>query len=73
MRLVPWITLVAAGVVAMSPLGQDIYHSSFVSGEQLSNSIGQFLLLMMLSGAVACALVETGFRFWLQRRRVQGS
>jgi len=53
MRLVPWFTLVAAALVAVSPLGQDVYRSSFVSGEAISNSIGQFLLLVMLAIAAA--------------------
>ena len=72
MRLVPWITLVALGVVAISPLGQDVYHSSFVSAEGISNSIGQFLLLVLMTGAAGCAVIEIGVRYWLRRRRLQG-
>ena len=70
MRRVPWITLLAAGGVAISPLGQDVYHSSFLSGERLSNRIGQFLLMIMLATAVGCAAIEVGIRYWLLRRRV---
>jgi hypothetical protein len=70
MRLVPWFTLVAAVLVAVSPIGQDVYHSSFVSGEAISNSIGQFLLTVMLAIAAVCAAVEIGVRYWLRRRRV---
>ena len=72
MRLVPWFTLVATALVAVSPLGQDVYHSSFVSAEGISNSIGQFLLMVMLAGAAGCALIEIGVRYWFARRRVQG-
>jgi len=71
MRLVPWFTLVAAALAAVSPLGQDVYRSAFVSGEAISNSIGQFLLLVMLAIAAACAAIEFGVRLWLRRRRLR--
>jgi hypothetical protein len=72
MRLVPWITLVAVAIVAISPLGQDVYHSSFVSSESISNNIGRFLLAVIISAAAGCALIEIGVRYWLRRRRYQG-
>ena len=71
MRLVPWFTLVAAALAAVSPLGQDVYRSAVVSGEAISNSIGQFLLLVMLAIAAACAAIEFGVRRWLCRRRLR--
>ena len=63
MHLVPWFTLVAAAAVAVSPIGQDVYHSGFVSAEGISNSIGQFLAAVMLAIAAACAAVEIGVRY----------
>ncbi len=71
MRLVPWITLAAAAIFAISPLGRDVYHATFISAEGISNSIGQFLSLVVLAAAAGCTLIETGVRYWLRRRRVQ--
>jgi hypothetical protein len=69
MRHMPWFTLAALVVVAISPLGQDVIHSSFFSGEQLARSIGQFMFVTGLAIAVALALVEWTIRYYLRKRR----
>ncbi len=69
MRQMPWFTLAAAIVVAISPLGQDVIHSSFFSGEQLSRSIGQFMFVTGFAIVVVLALVEWTVRYYLRRRR----
>jgi hypothetical protein len=73
MRLVPWITLAAAAALFISPLGQDVIQSSFYSNEQLSRTIGQFLLMCILGGAIVLAAIEWGVRFYLQRRRARAA
>jgi len=69
MRHVPWFTLAALAVVAISPLGQDVIHSAIFSGEQLSRSIGQFMFAPGLAIAVLLALVEWMVRYYLRKRR----
>ncbi len=71
MRLVPWFTLAAAIVVAISPLGQDVIHSSFFSGEQLSRSIGQFMFATGIIIAVVLALIEWTIRYYIRKRGKQ--
>ena len=73
MKQVPWLTLVAAAIFLVTPLGTDLIHSSFFSGEQLSRSLGQFVLLMFLVGIVALAAIEWGAKVYLQRRRKAGA
>jgi hypothetical protein len=68
MRLVPWITLAAAVVLFITPLGHEVIQSSFYSGEQLSRTIGQFMLMCILGGVVVLAAIEWGVRFYLRRR-----
>lgn len=68
-RRVPWFTLAALVAVAISPLGQEIFQSSFVSGEQLSRSLGQFLLAVILAIAAALAAIEALVRHYLHKRR----
>ena len=65
----PWFTLAALIVVAISPLGQDVIHSSFFSGEQLSRSIGQFMFATGLAIASALGLAECTIRYYLRKRR----
>jgi hypothetical protein len=69
MRHVPWFTLAALFVVAISPLGQDVIRSSFFSGEQLSRSIGQFMFVTGLAIAVVLALIGWTSRYYLRKRR----
>ena len=69
MRQVPWFTLAAAIVAAISPLGQDVIHSSFFSGEQLSRSIGQFMLVTGFVIAAVLALIEWTIRYCIRKRR----
>ena len=68
MRHVPWFTLAAAILFFLSPLGQSILQSAFYSGERLSNSIAQFMLMVVAGIAVALALLEWGIKYSIRRR-----
>jgi hypothetical protein len=69
MRHVPFTTLIAAAAFCMTPFGRDLLYGAFQSSEHISNSISQFLLLVVLAVAGRLALVEWGVRFYLRRRR----
>jgi hypothetical protein len=51
------------------PARQDVIHSAFFSGEQLSRSIGQFMFATGLAIAVVLAVVEWTTRYFLRKRR----
>ena len=72
MRHVPWITLIAVVIFFATPLGQSLYHQAFVSGEQLANSLAQFLLLVIVGIAIALALLEWSVKVLIRRRRARG-
>jgi hypothetical protein len=65
----PWITGVVAPIAAISPLGQEVLHGSFLSGEQLARSISQFLLTVAIASLAGLALLEWLVRMLLARRR----
>lgn len=69
MRQWPWITLVAALLVAVSPLGQSVFDGAFVSGEQLSRSIAQFLLTIGLAIFIGLGFIEWLIKWYVRRRR----
>lgn len=71
MRHVPWFTLVVTVIFFASWFGQDLLRQAFVSGEQLSNSIAQFMLLVILGIVIALALLEWGVKFLIRRRRAR--
>jgi hypothetical protein len=73
MRHVPWVTLVAAALFCASPLGRELYHNAFVSGETISNDLGRFLLTVVAAIALALALIEWTIKFYLRRRRRAGA
>jgi hypothetical protein len=69
MRRWPWITLILAVLVAISPLGREVLEGAFVSGEQLSRSISQFMLAVGLAMLAGLALLEWLAKWLLTRRR----
>jgi hypothetical protein len=71
MRRWPWITLIAAILLVISPLGQDVLHGAFYSGEQLGRSLSQFLLEVFIAILAGLALVEWLVRFLWARRRAK--
>ena len=71
MRHVPWITLVATVMFFASWFGQDLLRQAFVSGEQLANSIAQFMLMVVAGIVLALAVLEWGVKFLLRRRRAK--
>jgi hypothetical protein len=69
MRRWPWITLILAVLVAISPRGREVFYGAFISGEQLSRSIAQFMLAVGLAILVSLALLEWLAKWLLTRRR----
>ena len=66
----PWITLSILAVVSLNPIGLEVIHSAFSSGEQLARTLGQFLVYCALGVAFAVGLIEFGIRkFLLTRQR----
>jgi hypothetical protein len=73
MHHLPWITLVIVAVFAVSPFGQSLYHSAFVSGEQLANSIAQLMLMIIVGIAIGLAALEWGVKVLIRRHRAKGA
>ncbi len=67
----PWITVVLAVLFCFTPLAWEIYHGAFISGEAISNSLSQFLLIVVIGIAIVLLIVETLIRWWWRRRRKQ--
>ena len=65
----PWITLLLAAAAALNPVGYDIITNAWNSGEQLSRSLGQFLVYTALGIAAAVGLLEFGVRKFLISRQ----
>jgi hypothetical protein len=58
----PWITLVVAVPAGVSPLGQELFYSAFLSGDQLGRSIARPIFFMG-----AALLIVLVFTEWLVR------
>ena len=69
----PWITMLLAVLVIISPLGREIIHDAFFSHEPLSQSIAQFLLYIGIAVAVLIGGLEWLVRVIISRRRARGA
>jgi hypothetical protein len=69
----PWISMLLAVLVIISPLGRDILHDAFFSGEALSRNIAQFVLLIGLAILVVITAIEWLVRMIISRRRARGA
>jgi hypothetical protein len=69
----PWISLLLAVLVIVSPLGREIIHDAFFSGEALSRNIARFMVYVGLSGLALIAGLEWLIRLIISRRRARGA
>jgi hypothetical protein len=69
----PWISLLLAVAVILSPLGREVLHDAFFSGEALSRSISQPLFFAGLAILVLIAVIEWLVRMIISRRRARGA
>ncbi len=67
----PWVTCLIAAAAALNPVGFEIIRQAFASGEQLSRTLGQFLVYCALGIAAVVALIEFGIRKFLIARQRQ--
>ena len=65
--------MLLALVVIVSPLGRDIIHNAFFSGEGLSRNIAQPLFFTGLGIAVLIGAIEWLVRMIICRRRARGA
>ena len=65
----PWITVALGAMFFVLPLGQEIVHGAFFSGEQLSRNISQPLLAMVFAAWAVLVAVEWIVRRLIARRR----
>jgi hypothetical protein len=69
----PWISLLLAIAAIVSPLGREVIHNAFFSGEALSRNIAQPLFFMGLGIAVLVGVIEWLVRTIISRRRGSGA
>jgi hypothetical protein len=65
MKRWPWISLAVAAIAVLNPLGQDIIHAAFFSGEQLSRNIWQ----PFVYGAALILILLIALEWWIRKRR----
>ena len=69
----PWGSILLAVLVAGSPLGQEVIHNGFFSGEALSRNIAQPLFFIGLAIFALIAAVEWLVRAIILKRRARGT
>ena len=69
----PWISLLTAIVAIVSPLGREVIHNAFFSGEQLSRNIAQPIFLIGLAILILMGALEWLVRLVVFKRRARGA
>ncbi len=69
----PWISLLTAIVAIVSPLGREVIHNAFSSGEQLSRNIAQPFFLIGLAILILMGALEWLVRLVVFKRRARGA
>ena len=69
----PWISLLLAVLVGISPVGREVVHDALYSGEALSRSISWAVIYVGLGGLAAIAVLEWLVRLIISRRRARGA
>ncbi|HLZ02295.1 MAG TPA: hypothetical protein VKR55_09100 [Bradyrhizobium sp.] len=69
----PWISLLLAVLVIVSPPGREILHDAIFSGEALSRGIAQFLVCVGLGILALIGGLEWLVRVIISRRRARGA
>ena len=65
--------MLLAIAIIVSPLGREVIHNAFFSGEALSRNIAQPLFFMGLGIAVLIGAIEWLIRTIISRRRARGA
>jgi hypothetical protein len=67
----PWITSVAAGIVAATPIAHEVFKAAFISSERWMQDFWQFVFFCGVAVAVALGLIEWRIRVMIIRRRAR--
>jgi hypothetical protein len=63
----PWISLLLGALAVVNPLGLEVIHAAFLSGESLSRGIWQPIVAV----AVAIFLTLVVVEWWVRKRRAE--
>lgn len=69
----PWITALVSVALFANPLGIDVIHSAFFSGEALSRGIWAPIALAGFAICTVLMLVEAMIRAWIWRRSISST
>ncbi len=64
--------MLLAGILVLNPVGLDILHAAFLSGESLSRGIWQPIVLTVAAILALVVLAEWAIRAFVIRRRARG-
>jgi hypothetical protein len=69
----PWMTLLLAATLVLSPIGRDVIGDAFLSGEQLSRNIAQPIALIAIAILATLVLLEWAVRSLVLKHRENGT
>ena len=69
----PWLTMIAATVVAVTPPAREMFYDAFISSERWMQDVVQILYLAGVAIAILVGVVEWGIRTIIVQRRARAA
>ena len=69
----PWIAMLLSVIVLVSPIGTEVLHDAFFSGEQLSRNIARPVAFIGFAGLISICVIEWLVRSIVSKRRARGA
>jgi hypothetical protein len=67
----PWLTMIAAIVLAVTPPARELFYDAFISSDRWMQDFLQLLYLAGVAVAIVVGLIEWGIRTMIVRRRAR--
>ena len=68
----PWISMLLAVILVLSPIGRDVIYAAFLSSEALSRNIWGSIALTGIAIMVLIVVLEWRIRVFILNRRAHG-
>ncbi len=69
LRRLPWVTMLLAALIAVSPFGSELIYGAFYAPESITRDLSRFLLWIVGAIMAAAIMLEWLLRWWLAKRR----
>ncbi len=67
----PWVTMIVAVVLALTPAARELFYAAFISSDRWMQDLLQLIYAAGVAIAILLGLIEWGIRTTITRRRAR--